>query len=103
MPDSLVRYQVAAALLLSALAATARAQPAGPGGGAATENGRQWALLIGVEKYQKARPLAYTVNDVKILANILRTRNGFGDGELATFTDNEANPRQPPYPHQPAR
>ena len=43
--------------------------------------------MIGVEKYQKELPLAFTVNDVTILAKTLRERNGFGADEVLTMTD----------------
>ena len=39
--------------------------------------GRQAALLIGVEKYEKAPPLTYIGNDVARLAETLRMRGGF--------------------------
>src|SRR5258708_4426363 len=56
-----LRITAALAMLLAV------ADPAGaqaPASGArSAEKGRQWTLLIGVEKYQKARPLAFTGND----------------------------------------
>ena len=89
MPRPTTRLDaIAATLLFVALAAPARAQPPGPReAGKPPENGRQWALLIGVEKYQKELPLAFTVNDVTILAKTLRERNGFGADEVLTMTD----------------
>ncbi len=41
--------------------------------------GRQAALLIGAEKYEKAPPLAYIGNDVQRLAETLRMRGGFDE------------------------
>ena len=42
-------------------------------------DGRQIALLVGVEKYQKVPQLKFVGNDVKRLAEILRERGGFDD------------------------
>ncbi len=46
-----------------------------------------WALLIGVEKYRRATPLRYTVNDVKQLAATLRDRGGYPRGRMLELTD----------------
>ncbi|HVX62935.1 MAG TPA: caspase family protein [Pirellulales bacterium] len=42
-------------------------------------SGRQAAMLIGVEKYQKVQPLAFIGNDVQRLAHTLRTRGSFDE------------------------
>lgn len=42
-------------------------------------SGRQVALLIGVEQYQKVPPLTFVRNDVQRLASILRDRGGFDE------------------------
>ncbi len=57
---------------------------------------RQWALLIGVEKYHRASPLRYTVNDVRQLAETLRSRGGVAKEQILEFTDNATNPRYQP-------
>lgn len=85
-----VRITAALAVLFAASVPT-RAQA--PGTGA---QGRQWALLIGVEKYQKARPLAFTVNDVTTLSKTLHERNGVEDDAVLTITDDAASPRLRP-------
>ena len=105
MPRPTTRLDaIAATLLFVALAAPARAQPPGPReAGKPPENGRQWALLIGVEKYQKELPLAFTVNDVTILAKTLRERNGFGADEVLTMTDDAEPANLRPTAGQPHR
>ena len=52
--------------------------------------------MIGVEKYQKARPLAFTINDVKILSKTLRERNGLDDDAVLAITDDAESPRLRP-------
>ena len=42
-------------------------------------SGKQIALLIGVEKYQKVQQLKFVRNDVKRLAEVLRERGGFNE------------------------
>ncbi len=48
---------------------------------------QQWAILIGVERYEKASPLQYTVNDVKRLTDTLMNRAGLSRGHVLEITD----------------
>jgi len=50
-------------------------------------HGRLWAVLIGVEKYQRANPLRYTLNDVRELAKTLRRRGGVASEQMLELTD----------------
>lgn len=84
----------AVALLAAALAFPTITRAQAPAGG--PNEGRQFALLIGVEKYQKARPLVFTLNDVKTLARTLRDRNGVRDGGILSITDDDRDPRHRP-------
>jgi hypothetical protein len=84
----------AATLLLAALALPGRSSAQAPGGVA--NEGRQYALLIGVENYQNARPLVFTLNDVKTLTKTLRSRNGVQADGILAITDDDANPRHRP-------
>src|SRR5262245_8020358 len=85
MPLAPPRFAATAALLLAAAVnfapVPAAAQVPAP------EQGQQWALLIGVEKYAKAPPLVCTVNDVRTLAGTLRERNGVEYGKILELTD----------------
>ena len=58
---------------------------------------RQWAILIAVEKYHRATPLRFTVNDVKQLAATLRTRGGLDADTLLEITDASKNARFQPF------
>lgn len=58
--------------------------------------GKQWALLIGCEKYHRAAPLRFTVNDVRQLAATLRERGGVDEDRILQITDAESNPRFQP-------
>ncbi len=59
-------------------------------------DGRQIALLIGVEKYQKVPQLKFVGNDVKRLAEVLRERGGFNDVVELSDSDEDQTmwPRQ---------
>ncbi len=57
---------------------------------------RTWALLIGAEKYHRANPLRFTLNDVRELAKTLRTRGGVQAEQMLELTDDAANPRFQP-------
>ncbi len=52
-----------------------------------------WALLIGVEKYQLAPPLQYTVNDVAQLADTLANRGGY---QVRRMVETAADPERQP-------
>ncbi|MCB9940045.1 MAG: caspase family protein [Planctomycetaceae bacterium] len=62
------------------------AVPAAPAQGDSS-TGSQWAILIGVENYQFASPLAYTVNDVDQLAKTLQERGGVPARNVVRFVD----------------
>lgn len=59
---------------------------------------QQCALLIGVEKYVKAHPLQFTVNDVEQLARTLETRGGMAKTRILRITDNAVG-----FQHQPSK
>lgn len=63
---------------LAASAPAARAEQPAP---------RKWALLIGIEKYEKANPLRYTVNDCRQLARALAGRGDFRAEEIVEIVD----------------
>jgi len=65
-------------------------------GGATPQEPRQWALLIGVEKYQHASPLQYTVNDVTQIARTLLERGGVAKERILEITDAAKDPRYQP-------
>lgn len=48
---------------------------------------QHWALLIGVEKYEKANPLQFTVNDVRQLTSTLAGRCGVPREHILEITD----------------
>jgi hypothetical protein len=86
----LVRLACGLALLAGPCAA-AWGQTSGP-----APQGRQWAVLIGIEKYQKVNPLRYTANDVRILAETLRVRGGYPPECVLEITDQSADPALQP-------
>ena len=53
---------------------------------------RQWAVLVGIEKYQKVKPLQYTTNDVQVLAETLQSRGAFERNCVSEMVDNARNP-----------
>lgn len=77
-------------LLAAGLAARAVAAESGK------TDARQWALLIGVEKYHRVPALRYTVNDVLQLATTLKTRDGYPEECVRAMTEKEPNPRFQP-------
>lgn len=58
--------------------------------------GKHWAILIGCEKYNRATPLRYIVNDVRQLNATLRARGGFEPDKILQMTDKEINPKFQP-------
>ncbi len=62
----------------------------------AAKQGRQWALLIGVEKYHRVPPLVHTINDVRQLGNTLRTRDGYPEDCILEMLETAPNPRFQP-------
>jgi uncharacterized caspase-like protein len=49
----------------------------------------KWALLIGVEDYQKASKLRYTADDVKQLGATLRQRGGYQEDDITQIFDSD--------------
>src|SRR5436305_1388524 len=81
---------LASAGIFASLVPAARAQ--GTGAGAS----RQWAILIGVEKYETAPALRFTCNDVVQIAQTLNARGGFASSDILQVTDVGGDPdRQP--------
>ena len=68
------------------------------GGASPAEAGKKWALLVGIEKYQKANPLRYTINDVRRLSDTLRVRGGYPRDGILEITD-----AAPDVQHQPLK
>ena len=66
--------------------------------GSAEENsgGRLWAVLIGVESYEKASPLRFTINDVLQISQTLSQRGGARSQDIVTFTDNAPRANRKP-------
>ena len=62
----------------------------------ATGKGKQWALLIGIEKYHRASHLRYTINDVRQIAKTLHERGGVPKDRILQITDDASNPRFQP-------
>jgi uncharacterized caspase-like protein len=57
---------------------------------------RQWALLIGVERYQKAPQLQFTVNDVRQLAQTFVQYGGYARSHILELTDDgDSEAKQP--------
>lgn len=57
---------------------------------------RHFAVLIGVEKYHRASQLRYTINDVRRLAETLRSRGNYAEEGILQLTDDAENPRFQP-------
>jgi uncharacterized caspase-like protein len=57
---------------------------------------RPWALLIGIEKYHRATPLRFTINDVQQLTETLVARGGYGKDQILQITDTASNPQFQP-------
>ena len=53
-------------------------------------SGRPWALLIGVEDYQRANDLPYVKNDVTRLAQTLNERGGLPKSRIRKLVDDES-------------
>ncbi len=58
----------------------------------ASGQARKWALLIGIEKYHRAPPLRYTVNDVRQLAETLLSRGDYAEENMLEIVDTEPEP-----------
>jgi|GEM_PF-2139162 len=84
------RRGLACLALILAVTAVRADEPKGKGG-------RQWAVLIGVEKYTKANPLSFTVNDVRQLSETLQTRGDYKKENLLEITDKGATQERQPF------
>jgi hypothetical protein len=58
--------------------------------------GRFWALLIGVEKYERVPQLRHTLNDVRQIARTLRERDGFKDECRLEMTEDSTDQQRQP-------
>lgn len=56
---------------------------------------RRWAILIGVEAYQRANDLPFVRNDVVRLAETLQVRGGIPRANIAAFVDEASTKRLP--------
>lgn len=83
---ALIARWLTALLSLTALAAAADDGPA-------TDAGQNWAILIGCQKYERAMPLAYAVNDVEQLAATLAKRDGYPADHILSLSDNTKDAR----------
>lgn len=63
---------------------------------ATAADAKQWAILIGVEKYHRAPGLRYTVNDVRQLSATLQKRGNYSPDRILEMSDALANPRYQP-------
>ena len=70
--------------------------PAAARADSGSAKGRFWALLIGVEKYERVPQLRHTLNDVRQLANTLRNRAGYPKECLLEMTEETADSRHQP-------
>lgn len=95
---SVLRWGLAALTLLGAALATDRAIAAArdlkvqgktPAEFVASQTGKSWAVVIGIDQYEKAPRLKYAVADAQSVADTLRQR-GF---EVATLYDAQATRR----------
>ncbi len=62
----------------------------------AAVKGRQWAILIGIEKYQRANPLRFTDNDVARLSETLCIRGGYPQECVLEMTDRAVDTSRQP-------
>jgi uncharacterized caspase-like protein len=74
------------------------ARPATAEPSAEAPAGRKWALLVGIEKYQKANQLIYTVNDVRRIVETLTERGDYDADNILEVVDTATD-----APHQPLR
>jgi hypothetical protein len=51
---------------------------------------RNWALIIGIDKYQNATPLRYAVNDAKAVRDLIVNEFGFGAKNVIELYDEQA-------------
>jgi hypothetical protein len=95
--DHRPKHLVAISLLLSCLVvAAACVAQAADDVGDKSKPGVQWALMIGCEKYMRANPLRFTVNDVRQVAATLRARCGMSRDHILEMTDQSTNEKLRP-------
>src|SRR5690349_15697542 len=56
------------------------------------EPAKHWAVLIGCERYAKAPPLKFTLNDVRVLSATLTNRGSYDPQNLLLLTDEQSQP-----------
>jgi hypothetical protein len=78
------------------LTALALEAPSEGGDSPSDQPGKQWALLIGIEKYHQASPLRFTIRDVSEIAKTLKTRGGVTEDRMIEITDQASQPRYQP-------
>jgi hypothetical protein len=83
-----------AVLTLLACASAASGQPIDQSAG--TQVPQQWAVLIGCERYVRANPLRYTVNDVRQIAATLNQYGGVQRDHILEMTDTAPNEKRRP-------
>src|SRR5581483_9001758 len=80
-------------LLFSACMACLAMPALGPSAALGEEAGKSWAVLIGVERYQRATPLRYTINDVVQIGRTLATRGDYdATVRVLQITDDASDP-----------
>lgn len=52
--------------------------------------GQSWAVVVGIDDYQKVGKLRYAVNDAKAVKQMLQDKYGFSEDHIFTLYDNKA-------------
>ncbi|MDD5771894.1 MAG: caspase family protein [bacterium] len=52
--------------------------------------GQSWAVVVGIDDYQKVGKLKYAVNDAKAVKQMLQDKYGFAEDHIFTLYDNKA-------------
>ncbi len=86
---------VAAAVFMVGVEALAQATPSGASHSEARP--KSWAVLIGIEGYEKVRPLEHTVNDVLQLSATLQARGGFERDCIEEITESAGDETKRPF------
>ncbi|MGD9724002.1 MAG: caspase domain-containing protein [Pirellulales bacterium] len=91
-----VPLAVCSLLACTLLAGASRASAEDATADSSQKPGTQWALLIGCEKYLRANPLRFTVNDVHQVGATLRSRGGMDREHILEMTDKSTNEKLRP-------
>jgi len=86
-------YTLFAVLILRQAGGIAHAQRID---GPQESHSKAWALLIGIERYEKASALRYTVNDVAQIAETLSNRGAFRTDRILQIVDTAQDSKQLP-------